>query len=69
MSNNYEEAWAELKDIVRNVKKMCSRYEGITKNYMPDFEEFIGAEIASGIILDYMNEIEEKLTTSDEEKE
>lgn len=69
MSNNYEEAWAKLKDIVRDVKRMCSRYEEITKNYIPDYEELGGVEIASGIILDYMNEIEEKLTASDEEKE
>lgn len=69
MSNNYEEAWAKLKDIVRYVKKMCPRYEEITQKYIPDYEKFSGAEIASGIILDYMNEMEEKLTTSDEEKE
>lgn len=64
MSNNYEEAWEKLKDIVRNVKGMCSRYEEVAQKRFPDREEMGSAEIASGIILDYMDEIEKEMTTA-----
>lgn len=63
MSNNYEEAWAKLKDIVRNVKGMCSRYEEVAQKRFPDREEMGSAEIAAGIVLDYMDAIEKEMTT------
>lgn len=63
MSNNYKEAWAKLKDIVRNVKGMCSRYEEVAQKRFPDREEIGSAEIAAGIVLDYMDAIEKEMTT------
>lgn len=67
MSNNYEEAWAKLKDIVRNVKGTCSRYEEVAQKRFPDREEMGSAEIAAGIVLDYMDELEEKMITVGED--